>query len=175
LPAANPADVEFMTGMIHHHSQALIMAELASANASSAQVRVLSERINVSQNDEIALMELWLNDHGEPVPDRAAIRASLLPGAAHAHAHGEMMPGMVTPEQMAELAEARGESFDRLFLTLMIQHHEGAMEMVEALFAAEGGGADDFIYKVASDTFADQGSEIDRMQGMLANLSRGAP
>lgn len=168
---ANPADVEFMSGMIHHHAQALVMAELASTHSASNAIRTLSERITVSQNDEIALMELWLRDHGQPVPERMTTAAMMTPGGAHDHRG--MMPGMITPEQMAQLGAASGAEFDRLYLTYMIQHHEGALLMVEKLFATEGGGVDDFIYKVASDTFADQGSEIDRMQAMLESLPAG--
>ena len=87
--------------------------------------------------------------------------------------HEMLMPGMLSPEQMAQLDRARGTEFDRLFLTFMIQHHEGALLMVEDLFASYGGGADDLIYKIASDTFADQGSEIDRMQKMLDAMAAG--
>jgi uncharacterized protein (DUF305 family) len=87
--------------------------------------------------------------------------------------HDMLMPGMLTEEQMTQLERARGAEFDRLFLTFMIQHHEGALTMVDQLFASHGGGVDDFIYKIASDTFADQGSEIDRMQRMLDAMASG--
>jgi uncharacterized protein (DUF305 family) len=153
--------------MIHHHSQALVMSELAAVHAVNPGIRTLSERIRVSQTDEIALMQLWLTDVGEDAPEPNPRMTG------HGHDHHGGMPGMLTPEQLDQLERARGADFDRLFLTLMIQHHEGALDMVETLFAAHGGGVDDFIYKIASDTFADQGSEIDRMQRMLDALSAG--
>jgi uncharacterized protein (DUF305 family) len=166
-PRAHPADVRFIHSMIHHHSQALVMAELASRFAVNPGLRTLAERIQVSQTDEIALMQLWLTDVGEPVPEPDSRIAATV------HDHHPVMSGMLTPEQLDRLAAARDEEFDRLFLTLMIQHHEGALDMVEALFATDGGAVDDFIYKIASDTFADQGSEIDRMQRLLGSLTAG--
>jgi uncharacterized protein (DUF305 family) len=109
-------------------------------------------------------MQQWLRDHGEPVPEATATGMRMVMDGVQ---HEMLMPGMLTDEEMAELERARGAEFDRLFLTFMIYHHEGALEMVDTLFATYGGGVDDFIYKIASDTFADQGSEIDRMQRML--------
>jgi uncharacterized protein (DUF305 family) len=167
---ANPADVEFMSGMIHHHAQALVMAAWTESHGANPSVRTLSERITVSQTDEIRMMQQWLGEHGEevPEPNPKGMRMEMA-GAMH----DMLMPGMLTEEQMAELDAARGTEFDRLFLLYMIQHHEGALTMVEKLVASHGGGADDFIYKIASDTFADQGSEIDRMQRMLDAMSAG--
>jgi len=167
MPLANPADVEFINRMIHHHSQALVMSELAAVHASNPRIRTLAERIRVSQTDEIALMQLWLSDVGEAVPEPNPRMMG------HGYDHQAGMPGMLTPEQLDQLGGARGAEFDRLFLTFMIQHHEGALDMVETLFSSHGGGVDDFIYKIASDTFADQGSEIDRMQRLLDALSGG--
>lgn len=164
IPRANPADVEFMSGMIHHHAQALVMAGWAATHGAGERIRILSERITVSQTDEIKLMQQWLREHGEPAPEPSPTGRRTVMGGVE---HDMLMPGMLTPEQMAQLDAARGSEFDRLFLTFMIQHHEGALTMVDELFAQPGGAADDFIYKVASDTFADQGSEIDRMQRML--------
>jgi uncharacterized protein (DUF305 family) len=161
---AHPADVRFITDMIHHHSQALVVARLAPDLAGNPSIRTFAERVRVSQTDEIRLMQQWLQDVGEAVP--------LVDGAAD-HEHHREMPGMLTEAQLARLRSSRGADFDRLFLELMIQHHEGALEMVETLFATDGGGVDEFIYKIASDTFADQGSEIDRMQRMLDSM--GAP
>lgn len=163
-PRANPADVQFISGMIHHHAQALVMAELARTHGESPAVRTLSERIHVSQTDEIRLMQLWLADHGEPVPEPSPTGMRMEMGGVE---HDMLMPGMLSAEQVAQLRAARGAEFDRLFLAFMIQHHEGALEMVDALFSAHGGGVDDTIYKIASDTFADQGAEIDRMQRLL--------
>src|SRR5690606_19068444 len=165
---ANPADVQFISGMIHHHAQALVMAELARERAESPSIRTLSERIHVSQTDEIRIMQLWLSDMGEPVPEPSPHGMQMTMGD---HDHSMLMPGMLTAAQMASLEAARGTAFDRLFLEGMIRHHEGALQMVEDLFASHGGGVDDTIYKIASDTFADQGSEIDRMQRMLEAMS----
>jgi uncharacterized protein (DUF305 family) len=153
--------------MIHHHAQALVMAGWSATHGASPSIRTLSGRIIVSQNDEIALMRQWLGEHGHPVPEPSATGMRMVMGGME---HDMLMPGMLTEQQMAELDRARGADFDRLFLMYMIQHHEGALVMVEELFATHGGGVDDFIYKVASDTFADQGSEIDRMQRMLDAL-----
>jgi uncharacterized protein (DUF305 family) len=163
----HPADVEFMTGMIHHHAQALVMARLAEPNGANPQIRTLSERITVSQDDEIRSMQQWLGEMGAPVPEP---NPRGMPMTMAGMEHDMLMPGMLSEAQMAELEAARGVQFDRLFLRYMIQHHEGALQMVEKLFVTHGGGVDDFIYKVASDTFADQGSEIDRMQRMLDAL-----
>lgn len=167
---ANPADVAFMQGMIHHHGQALIMAALSGKNGANPSIRTLSERITVSQTDEIRMMQQWLREHGEDAPEPSPSGMRMEMGGA---THDMLMPGMLTPEQMGQLERARGAEFDRLFLTFMIQHHEGALTMVEELFASHGGGVDDFMYKIASDTFADQGSEIDRMQRMLDAMSSG--
>jgi uncharacterized protein (DUF305 family) len=167
---ANPADVAFMTGMIHHHAQAIVMAGWSATHDASPSIRTLSERIIVSQRDEIRSMQQWLREMGEPAPEASAAGQRMVMGGVE---HDMLMPGMLTPEQMQQLDSARGRAFDRLFLTFMIQHHEGALTMVDQLFAAHGGGADDFIYKIASDTFADQGSEIDRMQRMLDAMGGG--
>jgi uncharacterized protein (DUF305 family) len=168
---ANPSDVQFMSGMIHHHAQALVMAGWSATHGASPSIRTLSQRIIVSQTDEIKLMQQWLREMGEPAPEASPTGMKMTMGGVE---HEMLMPGMLTEEQMAELGRARGTEFDRLFLVFMIQHHEGALTMVEELFAAHGGGVDDFIYKIASDTFADQGSEIDRMQRMLDAMGAGA-
>jgi len=167
---ANPADVRFMSGMIHHHAQAIVMAGWSATHGASASIRTLSERITVSQTDEIKAMQLWLGERGEQAPEATPTGLRMEMGGVE---HVMLMPGMLTEEQMTRLDAARGVEFDRLFLTLMIQHHEGALTMVEELFATHGGGVDDFIYKIASDTFADQGSEIDRMQRMLDAMGAG--
>lgn len=167
---ANASDVEFMSGMIHHHAQAIVMAGWSASHGASPSIRTLSERITVSQTDEIKLMQQWLREMGEPSPEASPAGRRMVMGGVE---HDMLMPGMLTEEQMSQLDRARGQEFDRLFLTFMIQHHEGALTMVEALFASHGGGADDFIYKIASDTFADQGSEIDRMQRMLDAMGAG--
>ena len=158
----NDADVAFMTDMIHHHAQALVMARMAPTHEAGESLRILSERIIVGQNDEIALMQDWLEDRGLPVPDPAD------PHAAHgAHAG---MPGMLTEAQLAELDAARGEEWDRLFLTYMIQHHEGALTMVDTLFGSYGAAQGDDVFRIATGIAADQTAEIERMQTMLREL-----
>lgn len=168
-----PADVEFMTGMIAHHAQALVMARMIPTHTSNGPLQVLGGRIIVGQNDEIAIMQNWLEDNGQPVP-----QVDTTAGGAHAMhgmGHGEhaLMPGMLTAEQMAELDAARGEEFDRLFLTFMIQHHQGAITMVDDLFDTYGAAQNDLVFKIASDIGADQTSEIDRMQSMLREMVFG--
>jgi uncharacterized protein (DUF305 family) len=157
------ADVGFMTDMIHHHAQALTMARMAPSHGASGEIQVLAERIIVGQNDEIAIMQRWLRDQGQPVPDPAG-------GAPHGGAHAMHMPGMLTQEQLEELDAAQGAEFDRLFLTYMIQHHQGALTMVEQLFGTYGAAQGDMVFKIASDIGADQTSEIDRMRSMLREM-----
>ena len=161
---ANPADVSFMSGMIHHHAQALDMCRMAPTHGASDPVRTLCARVIVSQTDEIALMQQWLRDNGEPTPEPSSTGMRMVMDGVE---QDMLMPGMLSEEQMAELDRARGQEWDRQFLTGMIQHHAGALVMVDELFAAGGAGVDDLVYKFASDTYADQGSEIGRMQNML--------
>ena len=165
-----PADVEFMAGMIHHHAQALVMARLIPTHTSNGPLQVLGGRIIVGQNDEIAIMQNWLEDNGQPVPqpDTAAAVSHAMPGMDHGE--HELMAGMLTAEQMAELDAARDAEFDRLFLTYMIQHHRGAITMVDQLFDTYGAAQNDLVFKIASDIGADQTSEIDRMQSMLRDM-----
>lgn len=157
------ADVDFVTHMIHHHAQALVMARMAPTHGAGSQIRVLSGRIINAQNDEIALMQRWLRDRGQPVPDPAHMDHG-------AHGMHMDMPGMLTPEQMQRLDQARGTEFDRLFLEFMIQHHEGAIAMVQELFSRHGAAQGDAIFKMASDMNVDQETEIDRMRLMLRDL-----
>jgi len=165
------ADAQFMTGMIAHHAQAVLIAGWAPTHGASREVNTMSERIVVGQQDEIALMQRWLRARGEPVPDPASPH-EMMPGMDH----GAPMPGMLTAEQLAQLDEARGADFDRLFLNDMIQHHMGAIVMVNQLFATEGAAQDETTFRLASDVYADQTTEIDRMQKMLAALpSAGSP
>ena len=149
-----------MQGMIGHHAQAVEMTDLVDSRTASDAMRKLAQRIQVSQADEINMMERWLSTRGEDVP------------AAHAHHAMEgmaatLMPGMLTPEEMARLSAAQGREFDRLFLEGMIKHHEGALVMVKDLFASAGAGQDAEIFGFATDVDADQRMEIDRMRGML--------
>lgn len=156
------ADVAFMQGMIAHHAQALDMSALVPEKTRRRDINLLAQRIITSQKSEIGLMESWLKARGEDVPSE------------HAHhmmmsGEGQMapMPGMLTGKQMEELQEATGEEFERLFLTYMISHHEGALTMVEALFDTPGAAQDSDMFRIADDVDADQRMEIDRMQAML--------
>lgn len=163
-PGYTAGDVHFMSGMIHHHAQAVLMAGWAPSHDASPSVRTLCDRIVVSQRDEIRLMQRWLQARQEPVPDSTAAHA-MMPEMDPA----TMMPGMLTGEQLAQLDRARGSEFDRLFLTFMIQHHQGAITMVNQLFG-QGAGEQETVFRFASDVFADQTTEIARMQKMLAAL-----
>jgi uncharacterized protein (DUF305 family) len=158
-----PADIRFMTDMIGHHSQALVMAGWAPSHGASSSVKILAERIINSQQDEIATMRRWLHDRNQPVPDSAAV-------AMHMSMPGMLMPGMLTEAQMKQLDAARGPEFDRSFLTFMIQHHRGAVTMVQRLFSTNGAAQDETVFKFASDVNVDQSTEIARMQRMLAAL-----
>lgn len=156
-PPYTRADVQFMSGMIGHHAQAVVMAGWAPTHGAGASLRALAERIVVGQRDEIVLMQAWLRDRNETVPD----------GATSHH----LMPGMLTAEQLARLDQARGTEFDRLFLAFMIQHHQGAITMVEQLFGANGAAQDETVFKFASDVHVDQITEIEFMSKMLAALA----
>ena len=163
------ADAQFMTNMIAHHAQAIVMARWAATHDASPSIRTLAGRIINAQQDEIALMRQWLRDRGLPVPETRVEGLKVLmvmDGMAHEH----LMPGMLTDEQMAQLDRARGTDFDRLFLTLMMQHHRGAVSMVKDLIASPGAAQEDAVFKIASDINVDQTTEIDRMQKMLAAL-----
>jgi uncharacterized protein (DUF305 family) len=155
-------DVRFMSGMIYHHAQAVLIARWAPSHDAGPSVRRLSERIVAAQIDEIALLSRWLAARHEAVPWPDPDHM-LMPEMDSLHT----MPGMLSAEQLAQLDRARGSDFDRLFLRLMIQHHEGAITMVNELFAA-GAGEENPVYKMASSVFADQTTEIERMQRMLA-------
>ncbi len=160
------ADVEFMSGMIPHHAQAVIMAGWAPTHGARTDVAIFCERIVVGQSDEIATMQQWLRDRGLPVPDAKSTRHKMKMNGVE---HEMLMPGMMTDEQMEALDKARGPEFDRLFLEGMIRHHQGAIDMVEALFKAYGAAQDELIYKFASDVQADQSTEIARMHKMLGD------
>jgi uncharacterized protein (DUF305 family) len=160
------ADVEFMSGMIPHHAQAVIMAGWAPSHGARQDVAILCERIVVAQRDEIFMMQTWLSDRGEEVPDATSTRHKMkMDGVTHEM----LMPGMLTDEEMAELDRARGPEFDRLFLVGMIKHHQGAIDMVDKLFKSYGAAQDETVFKFASDVYADQSIEIDRMHEMLGS------
>jgi uncharacterized protein (DUF305 family) len=162
------ADIEFVSGMIPHHAQAVIMAGWAQSHGARSDVAILCERIVVGQRDEIEWMQNWLRDRSQPVPDAKSTRMKMkmMMGGVEME-HDMLMPGMLTDEEMAALDKARGAEFDRLFLIGMIKHHEGAIDMVDKLFKSYGAAQSDDIYKFASDVHADQTIEIERMKTML--------
>ena len=162
--AFSDADINFMTGMIPHHAQAVIMAGWAPSHGARSDVAILCERIVVGQTDEIRSMQQWLRDRGQPVPDAKSTRMKMKMNGVE---HDMLMPGMLTDDEMAALEKSRGPEFDRLFLIGMIKHHGGAIDMVNDLFKAYGAAQDDTIYKFASDVYADQQIEIGVMQKML--------
>ena len=164
------ADTHFMTGMIAHHAQALVMSRLAPSNGASPQVRTLAARIINAQQDEIELMQQWLRDREQPVPEIHIEGIVLMVHGAGGHAMHSHMPGMLTQEQLEDLAAARGANFDRLFLTYMIQHHAGAVHMVDELFGTDGAALDEEAFKLASGIHVDQVTEIARMEYMLDRL-----
>jgi len=161
------ADIDFLTGMIPHHAQAVIMAGWAPSHGARSDIAILCERIVVGQADEIESMQMWLGDRGQPVPDAKSTRMHMKMNGVE---HDMLMPGMLTDEEMAALDKARGVEFDRLFLIGMIKHHQGAIDMVNDLLKAYGAAQDDAIYKFASDVFADQSVEIGIMRKMLDSL-----
>lgn len=162
------ADVHFMSGMIPHHAQAVVIAGWAASHGARSDVRILAERIVVAQRDEIALMRNWLRERGEPVP---AADATHLRMTMNGMQHDMLMPGMLSADELARLDRARGSDFDRLFLTYMIRHHEGAITMVDQLFASHGAAQDEDVFRFASDVYADQTTEVDRMLTMLASVA----
>lgn len=188
IPPYTKADVAFMQGMISHHAQAVTMSSFADNNGPSSEVRVLAGRITVAQTDEIAFMKSWLGKRKQTVP------SGNMEAMAHAHhagmdmskatgdsvsgtmLNGTMvsgaMPGMLTPAQLDTLKMAKGPAFDWYFLTFMIQHHRGAISMVDELMSAKGAANDDDVFKFVSDVVADQSTEIDRMELMLKTRSR---
>jgi uncharacterized protein (DUF305 family) len=161
------ADVNFMSHMIGHHAQALVMAGWAPSHGTSPSVRTLSERIINGQQDEIATMQRWLKDRGLPVPPARPMPMTMKSGSME---HEMLMPGMLSDAQMKELDQARGPEFDRKFLTFMIQHHRGALVMVQQLFGTNGAAQDEATFKMANDISADQTTEVARMEQMLKSL-----
>lgn len=166
------ADVEFMYDMIGHHAQAIAMSRMAPSHGASPEVQRLASRIINAQQDEIATMERWLRDRQKPIPDVPTDG-----GAGMMLMKGQpmrmLMPGMLTPDQMKALDAARGEAFDKLFLTSMIGHHRGAVSMVKDLFSTYGAAQDETVFKFANDVNVDQTTEINRMEKMLAAITLG--
>jgi uncharacterized protein (DUF305 family) len=163
-PTYTDADVAFVQGMIPHHRQALDMTAMVAERTDRKAMGLLTERMDVSQTDEIAQMERWLTERGEDLP------------GVHAHHgadHAELMPGMLTTDELAQLRDARGARFDRLFLQYMIRHHEGAVLMVEQLLTEGFGGQESQVFQLAQHIDADQRVEISRMKSLLAEYAQG--
>ena len=165
LPPRSQADVDFMQGMIMHHQQAVEMTALIPSHTANKDLQSLGARISSSQSGEIKFMQRWLAARGEPI-------SMAMPGMPDMDKSGRpmaLMPGMLSPEQMAALRKARGAEFDRLFLTGMIQHHNGALTMVQDLFDTAGAGQDADLFNFATDADNTQRAEIRIMQSMLEN------
>jgi uncharacterized protein (DUF305 family) len=164
------ADARFMRDMMGHHAQALAMTALVPERSRRDDVRLLAQRIETTQRDEIALMQRWLRARGEAVPSVDPQHAQHAQHAQHggaAHGQHAAMPGMLTAAELTRLAQAAGAEFDRLFLQYMIRHHEGALTMVADYFRTPGAGQDAEAFRLASDVDADQRAEIRRMRAML--------
>lgn len=167
------ADIDFMMGMIGHHAQALIMSEMAPENDASPQIQTLAARIINAQQDEIKTMQNWLRRRDQPVPEIHIEGLNLMLHGVdghHHHDHGNM-PGMLSQQQLETLQEATGREFDRLFLEFMIEHHEGAVTMVDTLFGTDGAAQDEDAFRLAADIHADQVTEVERMQQMLDQMT----
>ncbi len=164
------ADIQFMSGMIGHHAQAIVMSKMAPTHGANDEVRRLAERIINAQTDEITIMQQWLRDRRQPVPEAKPGPMKMMMNGME---HDMLMPGMLSDAQMKELDAASGAEFDRLFLSYMIQHHRGATSMVKELFETYGAGQDELVFKFASDVNVDQTTEIGRMERMLASVLFG--
>ena len=163
LPPRSQADVDFMQGMIMHHSQAVEMTALIASHTENKDVRLLGAKISSSQSDEIKFMQRWLAAHGESI----SMAMSGMPDMDMSGQPMAPMPGMLTPEQMEALRNAKGAEFDHLFLTGMIQHHNGALIMVKDLFDTAGAGQDADLFNFATDADNTQRAEIRIMKSML--------
>jgi len=153
-----------MTGMISHHAQAIVMAKMAPTHGASSAVQTLCGRIINAQNDEITLMQNWLRDRNRPVPEAKPVPMKMM---MNGQEMVMLMPGMLSDDQMKALDAARGVAFDTLFLRGMIQHHGGAITMVQQLFGTPGAAQDESVFKFANNVNVDQNTEIHRMQQML--------
>ena len=163
------ADIEFMSGMIPHHAQAVLIAGWAKSHGARPDIAVLCERQVIAQRDEITFMRNWLRDRGQPVPAPDATHHRMKMNGVE---HDMLMPGMLSPDELAQLDKVRGPEWDRLFLVSMIKHHQGALKMVDDLFGSYGAMQDDDVYTLASDIHADQTIEIERMQKLLEGLGK---
>jgi uncharacterized protein (DUF305 family) len=169
LPPASPADVQFMQGMIMHHAQAVEMTALLDSHTENKDLWSLGARISRSQSDEIKFMKRWLASRGQPISQAM----TQMPHMNMSREPMALMPGMLTSEQMEALRKARGDEFDHLFLTGMIQHHGGALTMVEDLFDTAGAGQDAELFNFATDVDSGQRAEIRIMQSMLEKKPLG--
>ncbi len=187
------ADIDFMSGMIHHHAQAIYISRWAPTHGASPSVLRLTARIINAQSDEITMMQHWLQDRNQDpmqvdtLGNVTAARPAAAASAAHAgHDMSNMasmpgmagmgsMPGMLTDAQLKELDAARGAEFDHLFLVYMMQHHRGAVSMVRTLFSNQGAGQDETVFKFAADVEVDQSTEIKRMLSMLLEMGFAPP
>lgn len=165
LPPRSRKDVEFMQGMIMHHAQAVEMTDMIATRTTNRDIRLLGERISKSQTDEMDFMRRWLELRGESTEHK-------MPSKPAGHDHGGhssemLMPGMLSKAQMDALRRAKGDEFDRLFLSGMIQHHEGALVMVDELFGTQGSGQDAELFNFATDVDSGQRAEIKSMQTLL--------
>jgi uncharacterized protein (DUF305 family) len=170
------ADVKFMQGMIAHHAQALAMVALIPDHTTRPELQMIGQRIKISQQDEIKLMQRWLDEHHQPIPTVDANNVAHMPvtqmsPGMQMSEMSMMMPGMLTPEQMAQLTQAKGPEFDRLFLEGMIRHHEGALTMVKNLLGTQGAAQAADVFTFASETDADQRAEIKRMRSVLDTIT----
>jgi uncharacterized protein (DUF305 family) len=177
LQPPSPADVQFMQHMIVHHAQAVEMTALIESHTENKEIRTLGERISRSQSDEMKFMTRWLQARGEPTSEVGSRRQEQVAGGGHTgHAptmessedHHMLMPGMLTADQMDALRKAKGKEFDRLFLSGMIQHHNGALVMVKELFNTPGAGEDAELFNFASDVDSGQRAEIRAMEKFVS-------
>jgi uncharacterized protein (DUF305 family) len=166
------SDAEFMSHMIHHHAQAIVMARWAPERGADPAVQRLCGRIIIAQTDEINLMSTWLKDRGQPVPEPQPYGMKMQMGGSE---HLMLMPGMLTEAQMKELETSRGKEFDRLFLTYMIAHHRGAVKMVEDLHASRANAQDETVFKFSNDVHVDQTTEVNRMITMMLEMGFTPP
>jgi len=173
-PHYTAADVRFMQGMIGHHAQALVMTALIPERTTRTDIRALGQRIEVSQKDEIKMMQQWLRDRGQSVPHPDAQHEHQMMNMPGMTTSDTLMPGMLTADQLAELAKARGTDFEKLFLKDMIQHHQGALSMVATLLGTTGSGQEPEVFRFASEVDTDQRAEIARMSTLLDRLGNTA-
>ena len=174
------ADIDFMSGMIHHHAQAILISKWAPTHEASAAVQRLTARIINAQSDEITIMQHWLRDRNrDPMTVDSLGNVAMAPmdhsAGGHNMAAMATMPGMLTDAQLKELDAARGREYDRLFLIYMMQHHRGAVSMVRTLFGSHGAGQDETVFKFAADVEVDQSTEIRRMLSMLLEMGEVPP